>query len=29
MNIINFYFRMFIFEDENDKNGVGVNYFKM
>lgn len=29
MNIINFYFRMFIFEDENDNNGVGVNYFKM
>lgn len=29
MNIINSYSRTFTFEDENDKNGVGVNYFKM
>lgn len=29
MNIINSYSRTFTFEDENDNNGVGVNYFKM
>lgn len=29
MNIINSYSRTFTFEDENDNNGIGVNYFKM
>lgn len=29
MNIINSYSRTFTFEDENDNNGVAVNYFKM
>lgn len=29
MNSINSYSRTFTFEDENDNNGVGVNYFKM